>query len=140
MRWRVAGVVIAGHEQLDGPLHRAYAMHAVPLAAGNGDALDRAAERFEVIGAQLLAAEAYAEACAAHRDHRNALSARSAAKAKLFAELFPESVADRWHAGRATRARTVAGDDRATGRDRHLPPRGAPLSGPIDSVASGQLH
>jgi DNA-binding NarL/FixJ family response regulator len=75
-------------EQLDGPLHREYEMHTAALAAKDGHALDRAAERFEEIGAQLLAAEVYAEACAAHRDHgRNASSARSATKANQLADL-----------------------------------------------------
>jgi DNA-binding CsgD family transcriptional regulator len=52
---------------MDGPLALAYADHAEALAAHDGWRLDQVAASFEAIGAQLLAAEAAAEAAAAHR-------------------------------------------------------------------------
>jgi DNA-binding CsgD family transcriptional regulator len=68
-------------EQLDGPAISAYRSHAAALAALDGDALDLAGAQFERLGAALLAAEAFAEASAAHRSSgRDASSARSAAK------------------------------------------------------------
>jgi DNA-binding CsgD family transcriptional regulator len=51
---------------MDGPLAPACAAHAGALAARDGAALDRAAAAFEAVGAVLLAAEAAAEAAAAH--------------------------------------------------------------------------
>jgi ATP/maltotriose-dependent transcriptional regulator MalT len=56
---RLAGVV-------NGPLAPACASHANALAARDGAGLDRVASAFEAIGAHLLAAEAAAEAAAAH--------------------------------------------------------------------------
>jgi DNA-binding NarL/FixJ family response regulator len=46
---------------------RAYADHVRALALNNGDALAHAADRFAVLGLIPLAAEAAAQACAAHR-------------------------------------------------------------------------
>jgi DNA-binding CsgD family transcriptional regulator len=68
-------------EQLDGPAISAYRAHAAALAADDGDGLDLAGAEFQGLGTPLLAAEAFAEASAAHRSSgRNASSARSAAK------------------------------------------------------------
>ena len=73
--------------RLDGPLPAAYAEHAGALAAGDASALDRAAGSFEASGALLLAAEAAAEASAAHRLKGKASSAaRAAARSKLLAK------------------------------------------------------
>ena len=70
--------------ELGNPLTTAYADHADGLAAGDGAALDRAAAAFEATGALLLAAEAFAEAGAAHREHgRGASATRSAASSNL---------------------------------------------------------
>lgn len=52
---------------VEGPLAAACAAHVEALAAGDGRRLDRAAQSFETIGANLLAAEAAAEAAGAHR-------------------------------------------------------------------------
>jgi DNA-binding CsgD family transcriptional regulator len=74
-------------QRLDGPFIHAYAAHAEALAGRDAAALDRAGASFQAIGAQLLAAEAFAEACAAHRaDGRTASGARSATRASLLAE------------------------------------------------------
>lgn len=59
---RLAGV--AG--SVEGAAAAAYRDHAAALVAGDGRALDRAAERFAALGSDLLAAEASAEAAAAH--------------------------------------------------------------------------
>lgn len=73
--------------RLDGPLPAAYAEHAGALAAGDASALDRAAGSFEASGALLLAAEAAAEASAAHRLQGKASSAaRAAARSNLLAK------------------------------------------------------
>jgi DNA-binding CsgD family transcriptional regulator len=74
-------------ERLDGPLIHAYAAHAHALAGRDADALERTGARFEAIGAKLLAAEAFAEASAAHRARRHAArGARSATKATVLTE------------------------------------------------------
>jgi len=75
------------NDTVDGPLIDAYAAHAEALVADDGHALDRAGVALEVIGAQLLAAEAFAEACWAHRQHgRVASSTRSATRAAVLIE------------------------------------------------------
>lgn len=51
----------------DGPLPALYVAHARALAAGDGGRLDTVAGGFAELGLQLLAGEAYAQACAAHR-------------------------------------------------------------------------
>src|SRR5262249_27097414 len=56
----------AAAARTDAELAAAYAAHAHALVAGDGAALERAAEAFEAIGALLLAAEAAAEASVAH--------------------------------------------------------------------------
>jgi DNA-binding CsgD family transcriptional regulator len=72
---------------LDGRLAPTYASHAAALAAGDGIALDDTAARFAQTGARLLAAEAFAEAAAAHREHgRTASATRSATRASMLAE------------------------------------------------------
>ena len=74
-------------DRLDGPLAQAYAAHAAASAARDGGALDDAAAAFESTGALLLAAEAFTEASAAHRDRgRPGSAARSATRANLLAE------------------------------------------------------
>ena len=75
--------------RLDGPLPAAYAAHSQALAEGDPAALERAGAEFEAIGAQLLAAEAYAEACAHCRSHGLAASAaRCATRAGALIERF----------------------------------------------------
>ena len=56
---RLAGVI-------EGPLVTAWSEHVAALAARDGSALDRAAERLEALGILLHAAEAAAEAAEAH--------------------------------------------------------------------------
>ena len=69
-------------DTVDGPLIKIYAAHAEALAADDGSGLDRSGSAFETIGAQLLAAEAFAEASSTHRQQgRRASSARSATRA-----------------------------------------------------------
>lgn len=64
-------VVVAALDDLaargDGDLPGLCAGHARALAAGHGTALDAVAGGFAELGHLLLAAEAYAQACAAHR-------------------------------------------------------------------------
>ncbi|MDD7921113.1 helix-turn-helix transcriptional regulator [Actinomycetospora callitridis] len=52
---------------IQGPLAVACVAHARALAAGDGAGLDEAAGRFAELDHLLLSAEAYAQACAAHR-------------------------------------------------------------------------
>jgi ATP/maltotriose-dependent transcriptional regulator MalT len=76
----LAGVV-------DGPLIGVYAAHAEALVADDGRELDRVGDSFAAVGAQLLAAESFAEACAAHRRRaRMASSNLSATKATVLVE------------------------------------------------------
>ncbi|HEY2657793.1 MAG TPA: LuxR C-terminal-related transcriptional regulator [Solirubrobacteraceae bacterium] len=73
--------------RVDGPLVGAFAAHTAALAANDGAALDAAAARFEALEAQLLSAEAFAEASAAHRTcGRAASAARSATRARALIE------------------------------------------------------
>jgi DNA-binding CsgD family transcriptional regulator len=72
---------------VDGPLIEAYVAHVDALAAGDATALDRAGISFAAIGANLLAAEAFAEASAAYRAQgRIASSRRSGARATALIE------------------------------------------------------
>ncbi|MGH8897328.1 MAG: LuxR C-terminal-related transcriptional regulator [Egibacteraceae bacterium] len=69
------------------PLVRLYAAHAATAAAHEGAGLDVVAASFEQLGAKLVAAEAFAQAAAAHRRVGRAASARhSAAQAALLVE------------------------------------------------------
>jgi DNA-binding NarL/FixJ family response regulator len=73
--------------QLGDGLAQLYAAHVVAMSAGDGDALDLAADRFDELGARLLAAEAYAQASAAHRSHGHPQRAeRSAGRSRMIAE------------------------------------------------------
>jgi DNA-binding CsgD family transcriptional regulator/tetratricopeptide (TPR) repeat protein len=69
---------------VDGPLVQVRADHAAALAAGDGPALDSASLAFEELGALLLAAEAAAQAAAAHaRVGRDRLATASRNRADL---------------------------------------------------------
>lgn len=71
-------------QQLDGPMPAAMAAHARAVAADDGAALERAADRFEQLGAQLRAADASAQAAEAHEragHRRPAASAHARAQA-----------------------------------------------------------
>jgi DNA-binding NarL/FixJ family response regulator len=70
---------------VEGPFATACAAHVEALATGKGRHLEQAAQSFEAIGADLLAAEASAEAASAHRsDGRTAsVSACSARASRL---------------------------------------------------------
>lgn len=65
--------------QVEGPRAPAAAAHAAALAAGDGSALLDASARLEDFGATLLAADAAAQAAAAHHSHGNRGSANLAA-------------------------------------------------------------
>ena len=72
---------------IDGPLVGVYAAHAQALLADDGRELARSGHSFEAVGAKLLAAEAFAEACSAHRRRgRMASSNRSAERATVLVE------------------------------------------------------
>ena len=72
----------------EGALVPAYAMHANAAAAGRADALVDAADRFEAIGALLLAAEAAAEAAQAfQRAGDRRASAAQSVRASTLAEV-----------------------------------------------------
>ncbi len=80
---RIAGLI----DTVDGPLIDTYVTHTEALAADDAPGLDRAASAFLTIGAQLLAAEAFAEACWAYRrDGRLATASRSATRATELVE------------------------------------------------------
>jgi ATP/maltotriose-dependent transcriptional regulator MalT len=71
----------------EGPLAPACAAHAEALVASDGLRLDTVAGSFGKLGAELLAAEAAAEAAAAHRSHgRKASMLASSARVRLYAE------------------------------------------------------
>ena len=71
----------------EGPLAAVYGAHAAALAARDGHALDQVATRFDDLGFVLLAAEAAAQACAAHRAAGQVGSAGAAAvRARAWAE------------------------------------------------------
>lgn len=71
---------------VDGDLVVVFAEHAAALAAGDGGSLDSAAAGFEHLGCDLLAAEASAEAGAAHRTAgAMAPAAAASARAKALA-------------------------------------------------------
>lgn len=73
--------------ECDGDLVEACSLHAGALAAGDGTRLDQVSSSFEAMGALLLAAEASAQACAAHwRAGRRASSWASAGCARQLAE------------------------------------------------------
>ena len=73
--------------RLQGTLAELYARHAAALAQSDGTALDAASEQFERAGLLLSAADAAAQAAAAHdRDGRRRDSAESAARAARLAE------------------------------------------------------
>jgi DNA-binding NarL/FixJ family response regulator len=75
-------------DTVDGPLIDVYVRHVAGLAADDGHELDQAASAFGAVGAHLLAAEAFAEACAAHRGKgRTASASRSATRASELVEL-----------------------------------------------------
>ncbi len=63
------------------PADSVFARHADALARGDGPGLDRAAEELEAAGFLLFAAEARAQAVAAHRDPRAARTSRTRAVA-----------------------------------------------------------
>lgn len=65
--------------QVNGPRGRAAAAHAIALAADDGTALQAASVQLEEMGALLLAADAAAQAAAAHTRHGLRGSATSAA-------------------------------------------------------------
>ena len=71
--------------RVEGPFAPAFAAHAEALVARDGHGLDLAAESFEAMGAQLLAAEAAAEATAAHRNEgeKSSMFASSARARRL---------------------------------------------------------
>ena len=70
---------------MEGPLAPACAAHAEALVANDGLRLDAVASSFGELGAELLAAEAAAEAAAAHRSHgRKASMLASSARAHLY--------------------------------------------------------
>lgn len=72
---------------VEGLLAPACAAHAEALAARDGPRLDESATSFEAIGAQLLAAEAAAEAAAAHRAQgKKASMLASSARARRLLE------------------------------------------------------
>ena len=87
----VADRLAAVADGIDGDLAPARAAHARALAADDPRALEAASERFEAIGADLLAAEAAADAAGAH--HR-AGDAREAAAAERRAALLAERAED----------------------------------------------
>ncbi|MFF7104965.1 LuxR C-terminal-related transcriptional regulator [Streptomyces nigra] len=64
-----------------GRLTGVFAAHADALARGDGEALDRVAERLEARGFLLFAAEAHAQAARLHRDPRDARTSRTRAVA-----------------------------------------------------------
>jgi DNA-binding CsgD family transcriptional regulator len=72
---------------MEGPLAPACAAHAEALVAGDGFRLDTVASSFRELGAELLAAEAAAEAAAAYRvQGRRASMLASSARARLYLE------------------------------------------------------
>ena len=73
--------------RLDGRLAPLYAQHAAAVAAGDGGALDRCAEKFERLGALLSAADTAAQAATAHyhNDDRHRTAASAAATNRLAA-------------------------------------------------------
>ena len=70
------GRIEALAEQVDGPLPAAKASHARAAVAGDVEALGRASDRFDELGAGLYAAEAAAQASAAARAAGDAQGAR----------------------------------------------------------------
>ena len=84
----VAARMARAASKVEGLLTAACAAHVEALAAGDGRRLDQAAESFEKIGADLLAAEAAAEAAGAHRaDGRKASMLASSARASRLVEV-----------------------------------------------------
>jgi DNA-binding CsgD family transcriptional regulator len=84
----VAARLAALAARCEGDLVGAYAAHAAAAAAGDADGLVAAADRFEALGALLLAAEAATEAAQALRRHGQrrpaaALGVRAAALAEV---------------------------------------------------------
>ena len=79
----VAGELNAIAKVVDGELVAAFAAHAAALVAGDASALEAVSRSFESLDALLYAAEAAAEASAAHREQGRQASARSAAERAL---------------------------------------------------------
>ncbi|MCE3554611.1 helix-turn-helix transcriptional regulator [Pseudonocardia sp. RS11V-5] len=71
--------------QLDGPLVVLFAEHARGIVDGSGDALDGVAQKFESLGARLLAADAAAQAARLHQRarHQRKASASTAHATRL---------------------------------------------------------
>ena len=73
---------------VEGPLARLCAGHARALVAHDGEHLDRLSESFRSLGADLLAAEAAAEAAAAHASHgKKASMLAASARGRRFLEV-----------------------------------------------------
>lgn len=109
----VAGRLADLSADFEGPAHPLRVEHVRALAASDGPALDAAAEQFSHLGADLLAAEAAAEAVRSHR-HRG--DQRSATRSARISEL---------HGGRCEGARTpsmtiTAAVEPLTDREREI--------------------
>jgi DNA-binding CsgD family transcriptional regulator len=74
----VAGALEDLTAAVEGPLMPARAQHAAALASGDGPALERVSAAFEAIGADLIAAEASADAAVVWRRQRDGRKANAA--------------------------------------------------------------
>lgn len=89
----VAGRLSELARKVESRLAPAFAAHATALSADDGDGLDAAASSFAEIGADLLAAEAAAEAARAHR--RRGHPARAFVSARRASQLLQSTPAPR---------------------------------------------